>query len=233
VDANDDRPRLALLAVESSFVLPLEPIRADLDVTPGLVATTGGVRPGLRVRGGGVNATLAFGSDALRDRAWRELDPSTPAPAVGPIPEPESVREATTPSWARPAATLALAAVGVAIIGGAALGLITGEASPVGIGVGVLAAILLAALAAGVARRSWLALELLPSAGLLGIVVAGVIAASTVVGCTTWLAPNVTSCATFDLPRLVPPLVAVAAFGLSLWAVPHLTRERARAAATG
>ena len=69
--------------------------------------------------------------------------------------------------------------------------------------------------------RGMLADELLPSAALLGLVIAGVMAVA-VPGCGTWLTPDIADCAGLDVFALVTALTAVVTFAFSLWAVPHL-----------
>jgi hypothetical protein len=169
--------------------------------------------------------TLAFATADDRDRARRELDPSTPPAELGPIPEPPPVRRATERAWVRPATSIALAAVAVTMVLAAVAGLVRGDASPIGAGGGLVAAIALGALAAGIQRGQRLALDILPSVALLGIVVAFMLAASSP-GCASWLSPDFDGCGVLDLSRLVAPLVGLAAFALSLWATPQLSRLR-------
>ena len=224
-DTDDDRPRLALLAVEGSFVLPIEPVRTRLRVEPGLVATSSAVRNGLRVAGPGIRVMLGFDSSQDRDRAYRELESETDAPAVGPVPAAPPPRRPASRAWARPATVVALVAAGAFVLVAGALGVVTGEASGVETGAAVFAAVALGVLALGVSRRHPFADELLPSAAMLGIVVAVVVTLAST-GCGTWLTPNIAGCTGFTPVKLVPPLVSVAAFCLSLWAIPHLDSRR-------
>lgn len=92
-------------------------------------------------------------------------------------------------------------------------------------GVAILCSVALGLIAFGVWRGHPLALELLPSISLLGIIVAGVLAAGCV-GCGSWLVPNLSGCEAFSPLRLGPPLIGIAAFGLSLWLMPHLPRRQ-------
>jgi hypothetical protein len=223
-DATDDRPRLALVAVEGSFVLPIEPVRERLRIEPGLVATSAAVRPGLRLSGPEIRVMLGFASAADRDRVQRELEPGTDAPFAGPIPEAPPPRRSAVRPWARPATAVALATTATLTLAGAALVLVAGDAAAIETGLAVAASAALAVLAVGVARRQPLADELLPSVALLGLVVAGVVALASF-GCGAWLAPNVAGCSALDPLRLVPPLAGIVAFTLSLWAIPHLARS--------
>ena len=109
---SDDRPGLALLAVEGSFVLPLEPVRDRLRVEPGLVATNRAVQHGLRVVGPAIRVVLGFASADDRDRIHAELDPATEPPANGPIPMAPPQRRRAPVRWARAATALALGATG-------------------------------------------------------------------------------------------------------------------------
>jgi len=218
----DGQPHLALVAIEGRFVLPFEPIRDELHVEPGHVATTTGVRPGLRLSGPNIRVMLGFASRQDRDRIERELEPGTDAPAAGYIPEPTRARPPAHRPWARPATAVALAGTGVLVAGSGMLHLLTGDSAPIGAASAILASVVLAVLAIGVARRHPLADELLPSVALLGLVVAGVTIVA-LPGCGTWLAPNLSGCAGFDAAALAPPLAAIISFGLSLWAMPHLS----------
>jgi hypothetical protein len=116
----------------------------------------------------------------------------------------------------------ALAGTGLIVVAAAVIGLVGSGASPPAVAASVVAALALAALALGLVRRHPLAEELLPSVALLGIVVAGVTALGSL-GCGTWLSPNVAGCTGFHPVALLVPLAAVATFGLSLWAIPHLS----------
>jgi len=42
------------------------------------------------------------------------------------------------------------------------------------------------------------------------------------------LTPNLAGCSEFAPGRLVTPIVSLAAFGLALWALPHLAGQRPR-----
>jgi len=224
-DTQDDQPRLVLVALEGSLVLPLEPIRGRLRVEPGMVATAAAVRPGLRLSGADLGATLAFSSVGDRDRARHELDPTTPPPQAGPIPEARRASAPAPPPWARPAVAALLTGTGLLVLAGAVLGLVTGGSEPIGVSIGVLAASALGALALGIVRGHPLAGELLPSVALVGIVVSGVMAVGST-GCGTWLSPNLDGC---DSANPITPVAAVAslvAFATCLWAVPHLASAR-------
>lgn len=223
-----DEARLALVAVEGGFVLPLEPIREQLRVDEGLVATSSDVRSGLRLVGPNVRLMLGFGSAADRDRIRRELQPGTDAPPIGPVPEHAPRRRPARRPWARPATAAALAATAVLVAGGGVLDLLAPGSAPMAAGLAMLAAVTIGLLALGVARRHPLAVELLPSVALLGIVVAGIVVVA-VPGCGTWLTPNLAACAELDVVALAISLTGLAAFALSLWAVPHLSATRAGA----
>jgi hypothetical protein len=224
-EITDDRPRLALMALEGAFVLPLDPIRDRLAMVEGQVATATGVRPALRVRGPNLSMLLSFASVVDRDRAARELDPSTPPAEMGPIPQHDAPPRPPAPRWVRPATVIALGVVAVTVVLSAGIGLVVGDASLVGALAALAAAGALAMLAAGVARGMSIALELLPSVALLGIVAAVLLAASSP-GCASWLSPDFDGCTLLDMRRLVAPAVGVAAFALLLWATPQLARPR-------
>jgi hypothetical protein len=217
----DDRPRLALLAVEGSFVLPLETIRDRLRIEPGLVATNRGVQHALRLVGPGIRTVLGFASEADRDRIHTELDGQTDAPPVGPIPVAPRRRPAASRPWARMATAVSLATAAVVMVIGSAVGVLWSGASPVEAVLTTLAAAVVGTLALGIGAGHRLADEMLPSVALVGVIVAGVAAAASI-GCGTWLTPNLAGCAEFAPVRLVAPLVALVAFCLSLWATPHL-----------
>ncbi len=202
-------------------MLPFEPIRDALHVEPGHVATTTGVRPGLRLSGPHIRVMLGFASREDRDRMEREFEPRTDAPAAGYIPGPSRARPPAHRPWARAATAVALAGTGMLLAGSGMLYLLTGDSAPIGGASAILASIVLEVLAIGVARRHPLADELLPSVALLGLVIAGV-AIVALPGCGTWLAPNLGGCVSFDAVAVAPPLAAIISFGLSLWAMPHL-----------
>ncbi|MGH2402610.1 MAG: hypothetical protein ACRDE6_07845, partial [Candidatus Limnocylindria bacterium] len=149
------------------------------------------------------------------------LEPGIPAPPVGPIPEAPAPRSSTGRPWARTATALALGATAALVLAGTALGVLAGEGTGVGTGVAIVATLALATLALGIARRHPLADELLPSAALLGLVVAGVVALASL-GCGAWLSPNLAGCSGLDPVALVPPVAAVIACAIALWAMPHL-----------
>ena len=220
-DTADDRPRLALLAVEGSFVLPLEPVREQLRVEPGVVATSAAVRHGLRVIGPAIRVLLGFDSEAERDRVQRELQPGVDAPPIGPMPEEPAPRPSSRKPWARTATATALGATAALVIARTALDVLTGNVTGAGNAAGIVAALAMAALAVGIARRHPLADELLPSAALLGLVVAGVVTLASL-GCGAWLTPNLDGCTGLDPVALVGPSAAVIAFAIGLWAMPHL-----------
>ncbi|HEX7195633.1 MAG TPA: hypothetical protein VF364_02230 [Candidatus Limnocylindria bacterium] len=220
-DATDDRPRLALLAVEGSFVLPLEPVRDQLQVEPGVVATSAAVRHGLRLIGPGIRVVLGFGSEAERNRAEHELQPGVEAPAAGPIPEAAAPRSTVGRPWARTATAVALGLAAALVLSGSAVEILAGGTAGGGTAAAIAGSVALATLALGIARRHPLADELLPSAALLGLVVAGVVALASL-GCGAWLSPNMTGCSGIDPVALVPPLATVIAFAIALWSVPHL-----------
>jgi hypothetical protein len=220
-DAADDRPHLALLAVEGSFVLPLDPVRAQLRVEPGLVATSAAVRHGLRVIGPAIRVMLGFDSEADRDRVQHELQPGVDAPPVGPMPEAPAPRQSSRRPWARAATATALGATAALVIARTALEVLAGDITGAGTAAPIVAALAVATLALGIARRHPLAEELLPSAALLGLVVAGVVALASL-GCGAWLSPNLAVCSGLDPVALVPPLAAMIAFAIGLWAMPHL-----------
>lgn len=225
-DATDERPRLVLMALEGNLVLILGPIREPLRVEPGTIATAATVRPGLRLSGPGLRATLAFAFVRDRDRALHELDSATVPPSAGPIPEVDREPAAVPPRWTRPAVAAAQMGTALLAFGGAVVGLVTGRSEQVGIVIALLAASALAALGLGVIRGSPLADELLPSVALVGLVVAGVMAfAST--GCGTWLSPNVADCEEVSPVTPGAAVAAAIAFAFSLWAVPRLSRARA------
>ncbi|MEO7295012.1 MAG: hypothetical protein ABIZ57_02625 [Candidatus Limnocylindria bacterium] len=220
-DAGSGQARLALVAIEGGFVLPLEPIRDRLRVEPGLVATTSTVRPGLRLTAPDLRLMLGFASAIDRDRVERELAPAMTAPAVGPIPDSVHPRPRVQRPWARAATVAGLSFTAALVVTGAGFDLLLDEAAPVGIGVALLVVASIGLLTIGIARRRALADELLPSAALLGLVIAGVMAVA-VPGCGTWLTPNIADCAGIDVFALVTALTAVVTFAFSLWAVPHL-----------
>lgn len=224
--SQDELPRLALLAVEGGFVLPIEPLREHLTVESGLVATGAAVRPALRLRGPQIRVTLGFRSSDDRDRIRRELEPATSAAEAGPIPNPVRPSGATRRPWARPATAASLAVTGLAVAGSALIDMLTGDGAPAGLATAVVAAVALGLLALGVARGHSLADELLPSVALLGLVVAAVVAVASF-GCGTWLTPNLAGCGGFNPVRLVAPVAGFATFAMSLWAMPHLSKNRA------
>ncbi len=224
----DPRPRLALLALDNNLAIPLEPVRSLLRVTRGTVATTSGLMPGLRLQGPGTDAVLMFGSHVDRDRVEFELHPSTTVPEVGPLPEAVARQAVPDPTWAAPLTVAALGAGALAGTLGAFGGVVSGDASPIGVALALLASAMIASLAAGTHRRRPLALEMLPSVALVGVVVGGVLAAASA-GCGSWLAPSFDACAAFSPTRIAIPLVLIAAFSVSLWAGHHVSRiETAR-----
>ena len=220
-NAGSDQPRLALVAIEGGFVLAVDPIRHQLRVEPGQVATSTTVRPGLRLNGPSLRLVLGFASAADRDRVVRELGPMTDPPPVGPVPEPAPRRQRARRPWARPVTAAALAATALLVAGGGLRDLLTAGPAPIGAGAALAAALPVGVLALGIARRHPLATDLLPSVALLGLVVAGVMAVA-LPGCGTWLTPNLADCGGLDAIALVTTLAAVLTFGLSLWAGPHL-----------
>ncbi len=224
--ASDDRPGLALLAVEGNFVLPLEPIRDRLRIEPGLVATNRAVQHGLRMSGPAIRVVLGFASADDRDRIHAELDPRAEPPANGPIPVAPPQRRKASIRWARAAAAMALGATATVILVASVVGLLAGGTSGAEAAFAVVAVMALGTLALGVGRGHRLADELLPSIALLGVVVAAVATAASV-GCGTWLTPNLTGCSEFAPARLVTPVVSLAAFCLCLWALPHLSARQA------
>lgn len=215
-NAGSDQPRLALVAIEGGFVLPVEPIREQLRVEPGLVATSTTVRPGLRLTAPNVRLMLGFASARDRDRLRRELEPGMGAPPVGPIPAPAAPRPRVQRPWARAATAVALAVTALLVAAGGVL-----DSTPAGAVMALIASLTIGVLALGIARRHTLADELLPSVALLGLVVAGVMAVA-LPGCGTWLTPNFADCAGLDAAALATSLAAVVTFGISLWAIPHL-----------
>ena len=219
-DTESGQPRLALVAVEGGFILPVEPIRDRLRAEPGLVATSTTVRPGLRLTGPNVRLMLGFASARDRDRLRRELEPGMSAPPVGPIPEPAAPRLRVQRPWARRATAAALAATALLVAFGGVLDL--PESTPAGAVMALIAAFSVGVLALGIARRHSLADELLPSVALLGLVVAAVMTVA-LPGCGTWLTPNLDDCAGLDAVALATSVAAAATFAFSLWAVPHLS----------
>jgi multisubunit Na+/H+ antiporter MnhB subunit len=128
--------------------------------------------------------------------------------------------------WARRAAAVALAGTAVLVVATAAVSLLAPGSDVFGLVLPTLGALGLAGLALGIARRSQLAQELLPSVGVVGLVVAVVVALGSAT-CGTWLTPTGAECEAFQAVRLVPPLVAAAGFGVTLWAVTRLGRAPA------
>ena len=224
--ADDDRARLALLAVEGNFVVPIDRIRDQLDVESGVIATGGALRPGLRLTGPGLRLTLAMESAAQRDRVHRELAVAVEPPPAGPLPAVERRPRSTGPAWARPATAAALAIPGLLAVAGGVIALLANDAAPIGAVVTIAAGVALGALAVGVASHNPLSQDLLPSVALLGLVVAAIMVPASV-SCGTWLTPNLAGCDPFGPLDLLPPLAGVAAFAFTLWALPRLTRGRA------
>ncbi len=219
-----DLPHLALVALEGSFVLPLEPLRAALVATSGTVATVAGARPGLEATGPGTGIVMSFATAAERDRARRELDPQAEAPSHGQLPEATPHRERAVRPWAPMATAAALGAAALATMASGVAGLAGGDAAPIGVGLAIASAAFLGALAFGVHRRHPLALDMLPSIGLVGLVVGAVVAVASY-SCGSWLMPSLTLCAaTVEPLRFVTPLTVLGASGLSLWATPHLVQ---------
>ena len=219
----DDRPRLALLAVEGNFVILLEPIRAELGVEPGMVATGAWVHPGLRLTGPGLRLTLAFDSPAQRDRIRHELTVPTDPPPTGPLPAINRRPSGHESAWARPATVVVLALAGLLALVGGVLSLVADDAAPVGAVVAVAAGIALVSLAMGIGRRNPLAHDLLPSITGLGLVVS-MLATAAAMSCGTWLTPDLAGCDPVGPMNVIPPLACVAAFGITLWATPRLPR---------
>jgi hypothetical protein len=224
--AGDDRPRLALLAVEGNFVVPIDPIREQLDVESGVIATGGALRPGLRLTAPGLRLTLAFAAPVQRDRVHHELTVAVEPPPAGPLPVVERRPRSVGPAWARPATAAALALAGVLAVSGGILALLANDAAPIGAGMTVAAGAALGALAVGVARHHPLSQDLLPSVALFGLVVASVMVPASV-SCGTWLTPNLAGCDPVGPLDLVPPLAGVVAFAFTLWALPRLARGHA------
>lgn len=220
---DDERPRLALLAVEGNFVVPLEPIRSQLRVEQGVIATGSALRAGLRLAAPGLRLTLGFDTADQRDRVRHELVAPTHPPPAGALPTVDRrVRQAGV-SWARPATVAALAIAGLLAAAGGVQALLANETAPIGAGVAIAAAAALWALALGVARRSTLVHELLPSVSVLGLMVAALLVPASL-SCGTWLTPALTECEAVGALDLLPPIAGVVAFGFTLWALPRITR---------
>jgi hypothetical protein len=224
--AADAGPRLAVLAVEGNFVLPIDEHRGALAVDVGTVATSAALQPALRLRAPDLSVILGFGSERDRARIVRELAPDVEPPSEGPVPASGPARRRAQRPWIRAASASALAFVAVLLVVDAAVGALITERPLVAVAAGMAGAATMAVLAVAVLRRHALASELLPSVALLGVVVAGVGAIASL-GCGTWLTPNVEGCAGWSPLTLATPLLAAIALAFALWTVPHLNRPRA------
>ncbi len=224
-EVHDDRPHLAILALESNLAIMLEPLRAGLRAVPGSVATTTGIRPALRLTGPGTRAILSFESADDRGRTLHELDPAIDPPQSGSIPARPPRARLVERAWVRPltAGVLLTAAVAMAVAGLG--GLVSGDAPPIGVALAIVGAAFVLALAAGMLRRHPLAAELLPSVALVAIV-GGALLAVASAGCGTWLIPTFEGCSALEPWRLVPPVTVAVAFAISMLTASSLARTR-------
>jgi hypothetical protein len=192
---------LALASGEGPILVELDPETHDLRTASGAVVHVGQARPGLRIRGSGIDLVAAFASIAERDRAIVAIAPDRLGSVPREEPPHDEVARRAPPSGAGMpvpvrAAGFMLAVVGAVLAAGGAIGLpdaIAGRSELIPSVAQLVAGIGFLAVARGVwLRRGW-ALGVGFNVAWIGAAISAflIVAAPQ---CGLWLAPNLTAC---------------------------------------
>ncbi|MEA2652443.1 MAG: hypothetical protein QOI85_2164 [Chloroflexota bacterium] len=206
-----ERGVLALASGEGPILVELDPGTHDLRTDSGTVVHAGQARPGLRIRGSGIDLVAAFASVAERDRALVAIVPDRLGSVLHEEPPHSDIARRAPPIGGVPvpvrAAAVMLAVAGAVLVVGGAIGLpgaLAGRSELIPSVAQLLPGIGFGAVARGVwLRRGW-ALGVGFNVAWVGAAISAflIVAAPQ---CGLWLAPNLAAC------EAIGPLGSVAA----------------------
>ncbi|MDP9243532.1 MAG: hypothetical protein M3O77_00435 [Chloroflexota bacterium] len=219
-----------------SLLLLLDSLTRVLRMTAGQLVTVGATYPSLRLRAPGIDAVLGFEDEVTRARALAEIDPSRPRGASLATPTAEMPARPGTVApegaadrrpWQLTAVALFFAVSGAGLLAAGLIGLLPSAEPRHPIAV-LLPALVqsaigcgLALVASGLWRRQEWAREMGLNLGAAGVV-ASLILAFGETTCLRPLGPTLAACQPGDLVGGLLALIALAGFGLSVWAIVKL-----------